>query len=180
MPAVPHLETARLTLDVPSLADFDDFAGYLQDPIVMRYIAAATVSREEAWTKLLRQVGLWKLLGFGFFVLRRKADGQFVGVAGFQDLRRDLSPSIEGSLEAGWVLRHEFHGQGYASEAMQAALAWAAATHPALDYSCIIDPDNAASLRLADRLGFREEVRTDYQGSPVILLRKPRAAPPEA
>lgn len=170
----PRLDTARLVLRPPKLSDFDAYAAYWREPEVVRYISAAPVLREEAWEKLLRQVGLWELLGFGFFAVEDKASGCFVGSVGFQDLRRDLQPSIEGTLEAGWGLRPEYQGKGYAAEALQAALTWAGGAFPQLDYSCIIDPCNMASLRLAGRLGFIEDVRSTYHGKLVVILRRLR------
>jgi RimJ/RimL family protein N-acetyltransferase len=120
----------------------------------------------------LRTAGHWQLLGFGFFAIEEKASGRFIGEAGFHEMRRDMVPSIEGTLEAGWGITPRVQGKGYAHEAMQAALAWAAAAFPQLDYSCIVHPDHARSLHLARVLGFVEDTVTDYAGKPVVVLRK--------
>jgi RimJ/RimL family protein N-acetyltransferase len=41
-----------------------------------------------------------------------------------------------------------------------------------MQYSCLINPENAASLRLAAKLGFTEDATTVYQGNPVVILRR--------
>jgi RimJ/RimL family protein N-acetyltransferase len=56
-----------------------------------------------------------------------------------------------------------------------AALAWIDGVFRAPRTVCIIDPSNAASLRVAARAGYRELVRTAYKGEPTILHE--RAAP---
>jgi L-amino acid N-acyltransferase YncA len=37
---------------------------------------------------------------------------------------------------------------------------------------CIIDPDNAPSLKLADKMGFLEVARTTYREAPTVLLQR--------
>ena len=52
------------------------------DPAVVRYIGGVPFSREQAWTRFLRQAGVWHHMGFGFFVLEDKHTGAFAGGAG--------------------------------------------------------------------------------------------------
>ena len=98
------IDTERLTLRVPALADFDESAAMLNNPEVTRYLGARSFSREECWMRHLRSVGHWQLFGFGFWIVRARRSGQFVGVVGFGEFRREVEPSLEGSPEAGWVL----------------------------------------------------------------------------
>src|SRR5690606_4264029 len=98
----------------------------------------------------------WQVLGFGFFAIEEKETGRLAGEAGFADFRRNLEPSIEGTLEAGWVLNPNVQGWGYATEAMTAAIGWADTAFPGRRMTCIIDPDNLPSIRVAQRLGFTE------------------------
>ncbi len=169
---IPTLETPRLRLRPHRTQDFEAHAAMWAEPEVVRFIGGAPLSREATWTRFLRQAGLWHHLGFGFFAIEERATGAFIGEAGFHDLRRDLSPSIEGTMEAGWVLSAAAQGRGLAEEAMRAALAWADAHRPGRRITCIIRPDHAASLHVAAKLGFRAFARCDYLGAPMVLLER--------
>lgn len=165
MSAIPTLETARLQLRPHTIDDFEDFAALWADPIVTRYISGRAFTREESWSRLLRQSGHWSLLGFGFWVVQEKISGAFLGEVGYLDLHRDIDPPIQ-SPEIGWGLLPKFHGQGFATEAVQAALAWQPAWQPV----CLIHPENLPSLRVAEKCGFHETHRTTYHGHPTIHL----------
>jgi len=170
------LETPRLLLRPHRLDDFDLHAAMWAEPQVVRFIGGKPMSREAAWTRFLRQVGMWRLLGFGFFALEDRESGAFVGEAGFHEMRRDIAPSLEGTLEAGWALVPAMHGRGLAEEAMRAAIAWADRAHPGPRMTCIIQVGHAASLRVAAKLGFTPYVETTYHGDVVTLLERPRPA----
>jgi RimJ/RimL family protein N-acetyltransferase len=171
---VPTLETARLKLRAYRPGDFEPYAAMWADPDVVRFIGGRPFSREQAWTRFLRQIGLWQHLGFGFFVVEHRATSAFGGEVGFHELRRSISPSLEGTMEAGWVLTAPLRSQGLAEEAMQAAIGWAAAHGAGERLTCIIDPANAPSLRLAGKLGFSEFARSTYNGMPMVLLERQR------
>jgi RimJ/RimL family protein N-acetyltransferase len=72
--------------------------------------------------------------------------------------------------ELGWVLAADSHGKGYASEALAAVLAWGQAHLGEHTAVCIIDPDNAASIRVAGKAGFALHRQTTYMGDPVLLF----------
>ena len=72
----------------------------------------------------------------------------------------------------GWVLAPHTHGQGYAAEAAQAALAWGDAHLPVARTVCLIDVANLPSLRLAAKCGYQEIDRVSYKGVPVVLLER--------
>jgi RimJ/RimL family protein N-acetyltransferase len=170
--SAPTLETRRLCLRVHAVSDFEDCAAMWSDPEVMRYLSGRPFTREESWARLLRYVGHWQLLGFGFWVVREKTTGWFVGEVGLADLRRDLHPSIDGAPEIGWVLSPWAHGNGFATEAASAALGWIATRFGPLRTVCIIHPENSASLSVAQKCSFTEFARTTYKDSPVILFER--------
>lgn len=172
MSLVPTIETERLRLRAHKRDDFDAVAAMWSDPAVYRFIGGKPSTREEAWARMVRLPGLWALLGYGYWVIEDKATGAFLGEAGFADFKRDLRPPIEGLPEHGWVLAPPAHGRGYATEAVSASLAWTARDPSIAETVCIIDPANAASIRVAEKAGYREDVRTEYKGSPTILFRR--------
>ncbi|MGC2109625.1 MAG: GNAT family N-acetyltransferase [Candidatus Korobacteraceae bacterium] len=169
---VPVLETERLRLRGHRPDDFAACTMMWADPVVVRHTAGRPQSGEETWTKILRYAGLWPLLGFGFWAMEEKATGEFVGEVGFADFKRDMEPSIAGIPEMGWVLASKAHGKGYATEAVRAAIAWGDQHLSAARTVCLIQPENAASLRVAEKCGFREYERTMYKEHDVILLER--------
>lgn len=167
---IPVIETERTILRPHRLADFDAYAEMWADPVVTRFIAKPR-TREESWQRFLRHAGSWSLIGYGFWAVEEKATGRFIGEAGFHDLKRDIEPSIEGIPEAGWGFVADKHGQGIASEVVGAFVTWADGRFGGRTV-CIIDPRNGASLRVAEKHGYREIDRTTYHGEPTILLER--------
>src|SRR5271154_1101805 len=123
-PAIPRIETQRLVLRGHRVADFAECSAMWGEAEVTRFIGGRAFPKDEVWTKLLRYVGHWAVLGFGFWVLEDKTSGRFVGEVGFADFKRDIEPSLEGAPEIGWVLAPWAHGPGLATEAVRAALSW--------------------------------------------------------
>lgn len=168
---VPVLETARLRLRAFTAGDGDTHSAMLADPAVARFLGQPA-SREEAWRKLLSCVGLWPVLGYGYWAVARRQDDRPIGLVGFADFRRDLTPSIEGLPEMGWIFAAEAHGQGYGTEAGEAALRWIDSELGPREITAIISPGNAASIALARKLGFREDGRSPYKGDEVLIFRR--------
>jgi RimJ/RimL family protein N-acetyltransferase len=165
----PQIETPRLILRGHIVEDFNLIAALWADPKMVRFIGGVPSTREASWSRLLRYVGHWSLMGFGYWVILEKESGVFVGEIGFADFQREMRPSMDNKAEMGWVLSPDFHGKGYASEAAEAALAWADANIPR-QVCCIIAPGNTPSIRLARKNGFVAEAETLYQGANVILF----------
>jgi RimJ/RimL family protein N-acetyltransferase len=170
---VPEFETERLRLRAFGEADLDRWAEIMADTRTVRYIGGEPLSREEAWHRLLRAAGLWPVIGYGYWAAERKQDGALIGMIGFADLKRTMTPSIEGLPEAGWIFAPDAHGQGYASEALAACLAWVEKALAGREIVAIIDPGNAPSLRVAEKAGFAVCETTRYRGDPILLLRRP-------
>lgn len=167
---IPRLETPRLLLRAHYAADLPASLAMWQQPAFYQFLGGQPLAEEDVWTKMLRHMGAWALLGYGFWAVEDKASGEYLGVAGFGDWQRELAPSLKGCPEAGWVLAPHAHGRGYATEAVGAALAWGEAHLLPPRTVCLIDPANRASLRVAAKFGYREFSRPRYKGAPVVLL----------
>lgn len=165
----PRLETERLILRGFTQGDFAAYWATMRDPQTMHYLGGPIESRATAWEKFLRAPGFWALLGYGLWAVERKADGAVIGQIGYGDFKRDMSPPLPDLPEMAWLLDSKAHGQGYASEALAAVLAWGD-VHLSRDVQCIISPDNDASLRLAANHGFTEIRRSPYKDATVIVL----------
>ena len=169
------LTTERMLLRGHRIGDSAESAAMWADPVVARYVGGKPLSEDESWTRFLRYAGHWAMLGFGYWVAEEKGTGKFVGEVGFADYKRDIEPSLKGTPEVGWVLASQAHGKGYATEAVKAVIAWGEDHFGAVRTACIIHPDNAASIRVAEKCGYRELQRTSYKGQPTIMfIREPR------
>ena len=166
------IDTPRLLLRPYALTDFDAIHALRSDAETMRFIGGKALTREESWQRLMRAAGHWALLGFGFFVVVEKAGGRVIGEAGLMRAERGLGEQFDPYPEAGWLLSPQGRGHGYAQEAMRAALAWFAESHGPSRSVCIIDPANAASLRLAQKLGYKAFGTTHYKDSEVTMLER--------
>lgn len=169
---IPVLETERLRLRGHRADDLDACAAMWADSEVVRHTTGKPQPREEVWWRILRYIGHWALMGYGFWALEERASGKFVGEVGLADFKREMNPSLGETPESGWVLASEFHGKGYATEAMRAVMAWGDEHFGAERTACLIHPDNDASLRVAEKLGYRQYARSTYRENEVLMLER--------
>jgi RimJ/RimL family protein N-acetyltransferase len=150
-------ETERLLLRQPSLADLDPYVEIHEDPEVMRYLASIGQSsgRIAAWRMIALLMGHWQLLGYGQWTVVEKASGVVIGRVGL------WNPEGWPGLEIGWVVHRSRWGQGYATEAARAAVAFAFDVVGANHVISQVHPDNARSIRVATKIGetFEREAR---------------------
>ena len=168
--SAPTLETERLRLRAHRVEDLPQCAAMWAEEVVTRFIGGKPLTKEETWLRMLRHAGHWSLLGFGYWLVEERVSGTMLGEAGLAELHREIAPSIVGTPEAGWVFAGAAHGNGYGSEAMRAILTWGKEQFEDDRAVCLIDPENTSSLRLAERLGFKDEVRTSFRGRATIIL----------
>ena len=144
----PRITTGRLTL---RRATWDDLAAVhrlFSDTRAMRYWSRpehATLEQTRTWLRFLVEPAADSL------DLLVEKDGEVIGKAGAWALP-----------EVGFLLHPDHWGKGLAFEAMAAVIAHVEAEFPALpELTAEVDPRNAASLRLLERLGFRETHRAE-------------------
>lgn len=172
MSSSKRLETDRLILRVPEMADFDAFADMWADESVNKHISGKTWPRDASWGKFKSNVGQWALMGYGQWSLISKADGHYVGQVGFFDADRGMGADFDTCREAGWVLAPDQDGQGYATEAMLTAHAWIDQQRFGGRTVCMMDANYLASRRVADKCGYTELRRTSDDFGDVVLLER--------
>ncbi len=143
---VPVLETERLILRQHEAGDFEAWAAFHADPEVMRFLGGVQ-PRGTAWRSLCGMAGAWTIRGFSMFAVIERASGRWIGRIG------PHSPEGWPGLEVGWGLAREAGGKGYAREAAIAAIYYAVDVLGWDEVIHTIDPENAASIRLAQALG---------------------------
>jgi RimJ/RimL family protein N-acetyltransferase len=167
------LETERLILRGFVEDDLPAHAAILADPVVMKHFGGHGFGREESWRRLLGGVGLWQLQGTGLLAAERKSDAKLIGHVGLFDYHREITPSIEGRPELGYIFAAEVHGQGFAREACEALLGWADKALDAAEIMAIISIANEPSIKLARRLGFERQPDGVYRDEPIGIWRRP-------
>jgi RimJ/RimL family protein N-acetyltransferase len=141
-----RVETARLLLRPTVLEDFDAWAEIIGDEETARFIGGVQ-PRALAWRSFLAMAGAWQLQGFAMFSVVEKASGRCIGRMG------PWRPEGWPGTEVGWAFSRHHWGCGYATEAGVAAIDWAFETLGWTEVIHSIDPDNDASIALAERFG---------------------------
>lgn len=157
------LETDRLRLRLFRETDLDAYAEMCADPEVMRYLGSGPMNRAEAWRNMAMVMGHWSLRGFGLWAVEEKEGGELAGRVGC------WRPEGWPGLEIGWTLRRAFWGRGYATEAARASLDFAFNQLGQSHAISMIHGENAASIRVAERLGMRLEGGANLMGHAVLV-----------
>jgi RimJ/RimL family protein N-acetyltransferase len=171
---VPVIETPRLRLRGHRYDDFPNCVAMWSDPGVTRFIGGRPSTEQQTWARLLSYVGHWVLMGFGYWAVEERISGDFVGEVGLADFKRDIDSSMKSGPEIGFALATRFHGKGYATESARAALSWVDVHVQPRTTVCLINPENAASLHVAEKCGYETFARGKYNEQPALFLRRDR------
>jgi RimJ/RimL family protein N-acetyltransferase len=165
---INSVETARLLLRVPELADAGALMGILWDPEVVERKQVTLLEPPGGLdlavknTKdMLRQ---WELRGYGHWSVIEKVTGHVIGCVGFYHPQRQWP-----GVDLGWVIHRSRWGHGFATEAATAALEWVWEYTQIDRIVSLIAPDDRRSIRIATKIGERFE-RADVDpvhGEPV-------------
>lgn len=155
---IPTLETTRLRLVAPAPRHFDAFAAVFADPEFVRHLRIAPRDRETSYRSLCAMLGHWQLRGWGAFFVEDRATGAFVGCVGVSDWEGWPEP------ELGWWTVPAMWGRGYAPEAARAALDHITGLGRTARLVSFVPPDNAASIRVAEKLGATYERELELHG----------------
>ena len=159
-----QLETERLLLRMwREDDDFEAYAKICADPEVMRFLGGKVLNRMDAWRNMATMIGHWHLRGYGHWAVVEKASRRFIGRIGF------MNPEGWPGFELGWTLARHAQGKGYATEGARRALEYAFTEMDRDHVISLINPLNAASIRVAERLGEKVEGRTELLGAEVLI-----------
>jgi RimJ/RimL family protein N-acetyltransferase len=153
------IETERLILRRWIDGDRPAFHAMCTDPRVMEFLGPE-LSRADVDTAVDRQNGFIDVHGHCFWAIERREDGAFMGFCGLKPGAEDTP--IEGDIEIGWRLAHDFWGKGYAREAAGASLDWGWANLDVRGIAAITTIDNVRSWGLMERLGMVRAPEDDF------------------
>lgn len=154
------LETERLLLRPFTVDDVDDLLGIFSDPEAMRYYPA-TKGRQETIEWIDWNLRSYREHAFGLWAAIRKDTTQFVGQCGLI-LQRDVDGHDE--VEIGYSFLRRQWNVGFATEAAIACRDFGFTTLDRTHLVSLIDPANAASKRVAQKVGMSLEKEVDRWG----------------
>jgi ribosomal-protein-alanine N-acetyltransferase len=166
------IETPRLVLRELTDADHEALFQMYQDPRMNRFLGGPPPPREEYWKKVRETwPAYYARHGFGLWAAVRREDGRLLGRCGL------LSQEVEGErqVEVAYALAPELWGRGYATEAARASRDHAFRTLDAPQVISLILPENAASIRVAERNGMTFWKTADHRGYHSRVYRITRA-----
>ncbi|SPH16637.1 hypothetical protein DEA8626_00147 [Defluviimonas aquaemixtae] len=142
---IPSLTTERLILRCPVREDFEPFAAILASPRAR--LMGGPFDRSGAWSFFASDLASWHLDGYGGWSVTDRASGHFLGQVAI------AKPARFPETELGWCVTEEAEGKGIAFEAAETARRWGFAVRGLETLVSYIDPANARSIALAERLG---------------------------
>lgn len=160
-------ETERLFIRTLSLDDVPELTTILSDPEVMKYSIRGIC--DEAATQRFIELCLesYATYSIGPWALVEKVSGKLVGFCG-------VSPEEANGVEEmslGYRLAKRHWGKGLASDAVKAVLNVAFSQKKLSSVVVIIEPENVASLKVANKAGFSAFDTLEFHGRPVRLYR---------
>ena len=145
-------ETERLVLRHMVADDLDALLAVLGDPEAMKYYPS-TFDRDGVARWIEWCVESYEKNGYGLYAMVLKKTNSVIGDCGHA--RQEIEGATE--IEIGYHALREHWGQGYATEAAQGAAAYGFDTLGATRLISLVRPENAASRRVAEKVGMKIE-----------------------
>jgi RimJ/RimL family protein N-acetyltransferase len=153
------LTTDRLLLRQWRDSDREPFAALNADPAVMEHFPAPQ-TREQSDALIDRNIPELDGRGWGLWAMEVKDTGEFIGFTGL-NVPTFEAPFLPG-VEIGWRLAKGAWGNGYATEAARAALAYGfgpAGLHEIVSFTATT---NVPSQRVMQRIGMVHDEAGDF------------------
>jgi len=147
------IETERLNLREVNESDAAFVLELLNDPDFVRNVADRGVRTPEDARRYVaeRFTAAYRRDGFGFWLVEPKESGLPAGICGL--VKRDALPGVD----VGYAFLPPFRSKGYAYESASAVVAYAREVLGLKRIFAIVNPENAVSIRVLEKLGMRFE-----------------------
>lgn len=157
-------ETKRLNLRAMTVADADAFFALNSHPQVMRLTGEPPLSSAEEARVAIENYPDFDSVGYGRWACVLKATGSFVGFCGLKYLNElDL-------VDVGFRFLPEYWGQGLATEACSASIAFGFEVLKLQKIVGLVLPNNAASIRVIEKCCMRQTGTVSYDGHTALLF----------
>jgi RimJ/RimL family protein N-acetyltransferase len=166
MNSLDERQTASLLLHRMCEEDLDDLTRMHLDPRVMATLGGVR-SPVETKEWLERQTGHWQRCGFGLWMARDRATGQFAGRGGLHHIEIDGRDEVE----VGYSFLSDFWGRGLATELARESVFAAFTVLHLPELVCFTLTTNLASQRVMQKAGFRYEREMTWKDLPHVLYR---------
>lgn len=170
---VPEIVTDRTLIRAPQVSDLEESEAMWSAFESSGYFGSrAAYTKSETWHRLLRYLGHWQTMRFGYWIVQDKNSGEYLGEVGFAENYRDIKPSIVSIPEIGWAFAPHARGRGLATEAVVAIVQWADKNIKCEKTTAIVDISNAASISVARKAGYIFKLKTTMGGENVWLMER--------
>lgn len=157
-------ETQRLRLRHYCKQDLDELATIFADEETMRFYPRPK-TRDEADAWIDWNLALYRERGFGLWVMESIQGSRFLGNCGLTPQTVDEVTEIE----IGWHTKRSCWNRGFATEAALACKDLAFTRFGLKRLISIIDPENIASRRVAEKIGMHEERIALHEDYPCVI-----------
>lgn len=163
------LQTTRLILRPPVPGDWPAFHDFMMSDRATAFGSHRNLAK--TFRSFAAELGHWQIFGFGMWAVTLRGDDSCLALIG------PWTPPDWPEPEVGWmVLDAATEGTGIATEAARAAIAHA---YDVLGWPTVVSyvgPDNARSIRLAEKLGavLDADARQPIPDAPLLVYRHPR------
>jgi RimJ/RimL family protein N-acetyltransferase len=141
-------------------ADHEPFAALNADPVVMEYFPDL-LTRQQSDVLIEAIESGFEQRGFGLWAVEVRVTGAFIGFTGLNE------PSLEAhftpAVEVGWRLARAAWGEGYATEAARASLAFGFEEIGLDEIVSFTSAGNARSRAVMERIGMTRNPGDDFE-----------------
>ena len=161
-----EIHTDRLMMRPFKMGDESDVLAFSSNPEINRFTGDPVISSISEVIALIENVWLsdYSSHGYGRFAVIHKADHTIIGFCGVKYL-----PELQGT-DLGYRFLPEYWGQGIATEACTAMVKDAFERLQLEKIYAFVEPENTASSRVLEKLGFTFEKTAPYPNETKPIL----------
>lgn len=159
--------TPRLILRSLTQDDLESLIPILSNKVVMEFSSTGPLTKEKIQLRLNEIIEEYERIGFSVWAIILKEDNSLIGICGIHPI--DLDGRNE--AEISFRLSQAYWNQGYAYEAVQAAIEYAFNTLAINEIIAVVDPKNSRSVNVIEKLRMSYEKDSIYKGFPVQVYR---------